>query len=135
VPSSLATRLAAVAGRSTCRLTHHGRRSGTPYDVTIWFAVAGGLVYLSTMNRDRQWTRNVLVRPDVALAVAGERFTGRVTPLATAEERRRAYELLVAKYWVMWLLDRVACAIGRDPRASGLEMGRFAFYRVDLADT
>lgn len=134
MPSSLAARLAAVAGRSTCRLTHHGRRSGTPYAVTIWFAVDGERVYLSTMNRDRQWTRNVLVRPEVALEVGGERFAGRVTPLATADERRRAYDLLAGKYWIMWLVDRAARLVGRDPRVSGMDVGRGGFYRVDLAD-
>jgi hypothetical protein len=34
-PRPLADRLAAVAGRSTCRLTHRGRTSGKAYDVTI----------------------------------------------------------------------------------------------------
>lgn len=39
--SNALARLKAVAGRQTLTLTHYGRTSGKPYDVTIWFAVAG----------------------------------------------------------------------------------------------
>jgi hypothetical protein len=53
-PGPVADRLAAVADRSTLRLTHHGRRSGTPYAVTIWFMVERDTVYLVTANRARQ---------------------------------------------------------------------------------
>jgi hypothetical protein len=37
--SNALARLKAVAGRQTLTLTHYGRKSGKPYDVTIWFAV------------------------------------------------------------------------------------------------
>lgn len=128
---SLVERLARVANASTLRLTHYGRRSGEPYDVTIWFAVDGDAVYLSTMNRRRQWTRNVRARPEVGLAVGGERFTGHVTPL-DASQSRHAYELLAAKYWIVWLLDRALRLLGRDPVAIAAEPGRGGYYRVDL---
>jgi hypothetical protein len=39
--SNALARLKAVAGRQTLTLTHYGRKSGKPYDVTIWFAVGG----------------------------------------------------------------------------------------------
>ena len=46
--TTLADRLAPVANTSTLRLTHYGRRSGTPYGVTIWFLVEGEAVCLAT---------------------------------------------------------------------------------------
>ena len=49
--TTLADRLAQVANTATLRLMHHGRRSGTPYEVTIWFMVEGETVYLATANR------------------------------------------------------------------------------------
>jgi len=41
----------AGANTSTLRLTHYGRRSGMPDEVTIWFMVEGEAVYLATANR------------------------------------------------------------------------------------
>ena len=129
---SIADRLARVADHSTLRLTHYGRRSGKPYEVVVWFAVDGGVVYLSTLNRDRQWTRNVVARPDVVLAVGGERFAGRVTVLDQVADKRHVYERLAAKYWAVWLIDRVARLVGRDPRAGDFDTGRRGYFRVDL---
>jgi deazaflavin-dependent oxidoreductase (nitroreductase family) len=104
----LAARLAGVAGRSTCRLTHHGRRTGRPYEVTIWFMVDGETVYLGSANVARQWARNVRVRPEVELRMGGERFQGDVSVVADAGERAHAEALLVAKYWyvrpLLWLV-------------------------------
>jgi hypothetical protein len=51
MPTTLADRLAGAANVSTLRLTHYGRRSGKPYEVTIWFMVEGETVYLATANR------------------------------------------------------------------------------------
>ena len=52
--AALADRLSRLASRSTLRLTHYGRRSGKPYEVTIWFLVEDDAVYLATANRQRQ---------------------------------------------------------------------------------
>jgi hypothetical protein len=46
-------RLRRVAGRQTTRLTHYGRRTGKPYEVTIWFAFDGEKFYISTANVKR----------------------------------------------------------------------------------
>ncbi len=96
---TLRDRLAGVASRSTLRLTHYGRRSGKPYEVTIWFMVDGETVYLVTANRERQWVRNVTLKPDVVLRVDGESFPGRVHPLTTAADVDHAVDLMAAKYW------------------------------------
>jgi deazaflavin-dependent oxidoreductase (nitroreductase family) len=99
---SLSKRLADVANHSTLRLTHYGRRSGKPYEVTIWFMVEGETVYLATANRKRQWPRNVSVRPDVQLGVGGETFTGHVEVVADQPAIKHVTDLIAAKYWYTW---------------------------------
>ena len=49
--TTLADRLAQVTNISTLRLTHYGRRSGMPYEVTIGFMVEGEAVYVATASR------------------------------------------------------------------------------------
>jgi deazaflavin-dependent oxidoreductase (nitroreductase family) len=103
----LRERLARVARRSTCRLTHYGRKSGQPHQVTVWFLVDGEAVYLVTADRGRQWVRNVLARPTVELRMGGETFRGEVEPLTLPTEVAHVVELLRRKYWLarlyLWL--------------------------------
>lgn len=77
-------RLDSVAARQTVRLTH-GRKSGKPYEVTIWFVVDGDRVYLGTANVHRQWVRNVQKTPTVRLRIGGETFEGEA--VAFCQER------------------------------------------------
>ena len=63
--SNVLTRLKRVAARQTVTLPHYGRKSGKPYDVTIWFVVDGDKVYIGTANVNRQWVRNVQKTPQV----------------------------------------------------------------------
>jgi deazaflavin-dependent oxidoreductase (nitroreductase family) len=113
-------------------LTHYGRKTGTPYDVTIWFAVDGETVYLPTADRRRQWGRNVLQNPRVALDIGGERFEGTVTPLTDSAERLKLYDLLRHKYWIIRLMTLAGAAAGIDPHRDGLDLGDGGFFRVDL---
>ena len=130
----LTERLNRVADRSTLRLAHHGRKTGNAYVVTIWFAVDGEAMYLGTMNRQRQWVRNVLKTPRVRLEVGGEHFDGEVEAVtANTEQLLRAYELFARKYWVMWALDWGLALTGRNPRTSKkLDAGRGGYFRVRL---
>ena len=41
-------RLRRVAGRQTTRLTHYGRKTGKPYEVTVWFVLSGERLYIGT---------------------------------------------------------------------------------------
>jgi deazaflavin-dependent oxidoreductase (nitroreductase family) len=105
--SVLRERLARVARRARCRLTHYGRKTGRPHEVTVWFLVDGDLVYLVTADRRRQWVRNVLAQPRVELRTGGETFRGEVEAVTRAEETTRVIELLKRKYWLarayLWL--------------------------------
>ena len=95
----LAERLSRVAHLSTLRLTHYGRRSGKPYEATIWFMVEGDAVYLVTANRERQWPRNVAVRPAVVLNIGSESFGGGVELITEPAAIAHVTDLMAAKYW------------------------------------
>jgi deazaflavin-dependent oxidoreductase (nitroreductase family) len=127
---SLRGRLARVADRSVVRLTHYGRKTGTPYEVTTWFAVDGDTVYLPTTDRGRQWARNVRHTPRVTLQIGPETFAGTVTPLTDDAEKHRVNDLLRKKYWTIWAVNHVAVLMGRDPDNEELDLGRGGFYRV-----
>ena len=95
---SLGARLARLDRVRTVVLTHHGRKSGKPYDVRIWFTVDGDRVNLQTMNVERQWVRNVLVHPKVSLRIGDELFEGDATPVTDPGAMKRVVELMKKKY-------------------------------------
>lgn len=97
--SALAEKLKRVARKQTVRLTHFGRKTGQPHEVTIWFATDGEHIYLSTANVNRHWVRNVQKTPHVKLAIAGEPFEGQARFLTDPGERNRAIALVKRKYW------------------------------------
>ena len=125
VPGTLAGRLSTIADRSTCRLTHHGRKSGKAHEVTIWFMVEGDAVYLATANATRQWVRNVRADPHVSIRAGGETFAGVVEPLRDRVEERHVMDLVAAKYWYVWPVIALARLAGLDPKAD-------ASFRVRL---
>jgi deazaflavin-dependent oxidoreductase (nitroreductase family) len=94
------TRLQRVAAKQTLNLIHYGRKSGKPYQVTIWFAVDGEKIYLSTANVERQWVKNVRKTSSVRLLIAGETFDGQARFLTDPKERDRAMAMVRRKYWV-----------------------------------
>jgi hypothetical protein len=124
--NTLAARLAAVSSRSTCRLTHLGRRSGKRYEVTIWFMVEGETIYLATANATRQCVRNVKVNPSVSLAVSGETFTGTSEHIRDPAAERHVMDLVVAKYWYLRPFVTLGRLLGYDPTPA-------ASFRVRLA--
>jgi len=109
--SALAARLERVASRWTLRLTHYGRKTGTPYAVTIWFVVEGETIYLETVDMRRQWPRNVRAHPDVELEIGNETLHGlatRITDLGEADHvamlARRKYPIMYPVEWGMRLV-------------------------------
>jgi deazaflavin-dependent oxidoreductase (nitroreductase family) len=103
-------RLARVATYRTCQLTHRGRKSGRPFEVTIWFLVDADTVYVTTMNMRRQWTQNVQVNRDIALRIGPETFAGEARVVTEASEVTEVVRLLKEKYWLsrpyLWLKKR-----------------------------
>ena len=114
--AALADRLATISSRSTCRLTHRGRKSGKPYQVTIWFMVDGDTVYLATANASRQWVRNVKANPEVVFDVGGQTFSGTAEPVYDVAEEYHVMELVGAKYWYVAPIVALARLFGYDPK-------------------
>jgi deazaflavin-dependent oxidoreductase (nitroreductase family) len=108
--NAIAARIARVASRSTCRLTHYGRATGRPHQVTIWFLPDGDRIYLSTMNMQRHWTRNVQANPRVVLQIGDERLQGTAREVTGADEMAHVARLMKRKYLLsrpyLWIKKR-----------------------------
>jgi deazaflavin-dependent oxidoreductase (nitroreductase family) len=98
--STLAGRLKRFARKHTLKLTHYGRKTGKPYEVTIWFVASGDKIYLTTGNVNRQWVQNVKQTPRVKASVGGEIFDGEARFISDARERDRVLSLVARKYWM-----------------------------------
>ena len=109
--SALADRLEKIAGRQTLRLTHYGRKTGKPYQVTIWFIVDGEKIWLATANRNRQWVKNVQQTPQVILKVGGETFDGKARFLSDPAERDLVLAMVRRKYWMFLPLMAVGALL------------------------
>jgi deazaflavin-dependent oxidoreductase (nitroreductase family) len=96
-------RLRRVVARQTLTLTHYGRKSGKPYEVTIWFVLDDEKFYIGTANVNRQWVRNVQKTPQIRLSIGGETFEGRARFLADRSEHERAMAAIRRKYWMSLL--------------------------------
>lgn len=108
-------RLRQVAGKQTTRLTHYGRRTGKPHEVTIWFVLDGDRFYIGTANVNRQWVQNVRKTPQIRLSIGGEAFEGRARFLEDRAEHERAMAAIRRKYWMympIMALGRVLIAMG-----------------------
>jgi deazaflavin-dependent oxidoreductase (nitroreductase family) len=45
--------------RSTVVVTHRGRKTGKPYNVTLWFVQLDGDLWIGSLDAARPWVRNV----------------------------------------------------------------------------
>ena len=123
------TRLKPVAARQTLTLTHYGRKSGKPYNVTIWFALDEEKFYIGTANVSRQWVRNVQKTPQIKLAIGGESFDGTARFLADRAEHAHAMAAIRRKYWMY----RPLMAVGRILTAIGIVRDKTGSFEVNLA--
>lgn len=97
---SALARIRRVANKQTTVLTHYGRNSGQPHQVTIWFVVAGDRVYLGTANANRNWVKNVQKTPKIRLVIGGETFEGTAHFLSERAEHENAMRAIRRKYWM-----------------------------------
>ncbi len=93
-------RLEKVAGKRTTRLTHYGRKTGKPHEVTIWFVLEGNKLYIGTANVNRQWVRNVQKTQRVKLRIGEEQFEGAARFLTDLSEHEQAMAAIRRKYWI-----------------------------------
>jgi deazaflavin-dependent oxidoreductase (nitroreductase family) len=93
-------RLSQVANQEFCYLTTFGRTTGRPHEIEIWFAAAGGELYVLSGGRDASdWVQNIVANPEVSVRIGDQTFAGmaRIVTSAT-EEEDQARRLLAGKY-------------------------------------
>ncbi len=97
--------LSQIAGEDFCYLTTTGRVSGKPHTIEIWFAVAGGAVYMMAGGGMRaDWVRNLMKDGVVTVAFGrpdAEAHAGRAHAIdaqAEPELDALARRLLAGKY-------------------------------------
>jgi len=123
-------RLRRVADRQTLSLTHYGRKTGRPYEVTIWYLVDDDRLYLVSSNAARNWVRNVKARPAISLRVGDEVFNGNVRAVTDTKEREKVNGLVERKYWFVIPI----LALGRFLTSMGIIRDNSAAFEVILAD-
>ena len=123
-------RLRQVGDKQTLRLTHYGRKTGHPYEVTIWYLVDDDGLYLISSNSARNWVRNVKVRPAVSLRVGDEVFNGNAREITDTQEREKVNGLVERKYWFVIPMLR----LGRFLTSMGIIRDNSAAFEVILAD-
>jgi deazaflavin-dependent oxidoreductase (nitroreductase family) len=127
---STLARLKEVAAKQTMTLTHYGRKTGKLHEVTIWFALDGDKLYISTANVNRQWVRNVQRTPQIRLSIGSEIFEGAARFLAYRADHERAMAAIRRKYWMV----RPIIALGRVLTAIGVMRDNTGSFEVTLAD-
>jgi deazaflavin-dependent oxidoreductase (nitroreductase family) len=123
------SRLERVASRHTIRLTHYGRKTGMPHEVTIWFALDRDKLYVGTANANRQWVRNVQKTPQIKLRISEEQFEGTARFLTDRNEHERAMAAIRRKYWMF----RPIIEFGRLLHAAGLMRDATGSFEVTLS--
>jgi len=122
-------RLKRVAARQTLILTHYGRKTGKPHEVTIWFVLDDEKFYIGTANVSRQWVRNVQKTPQIKLSIGSESFTGTARFLSDRSEHERAMAAIRRKYWIF----RPIIEFGRMLTALGLMRDNTGSFEVTVA--
>lgn len=125
-------RLQRAGDRNTLSLSHYGRKSGRPYEVTIWYLVDNdnGRLYLVSANANRNWVRNVKVRPAISLRVGDEVFNGNVRVITDTQERDQVNGLTLRKYWYVAPMLRLWQFL----MSMGMVRDNTAHFEVILAD-
>jgi deazaflavin-dependent oxidoreductase (nitroreductase family) len=127
--SNTLERLTRVAGKQTTILTHIGRKTGKPHEVTIWFVLDGDRLFIGTANVNRQWVRNVQKTPQIRLTIGGETFEGAARFLTDRAEHERAMAAIRRKYWMF----RPIIELGRLLAASGVMRDNTGSFEVTVA--
>jgi deazaflavin-dependent oxidoreductase (nitroreductase family) len=121
-------RIHKVAGKATTRLTHYGRKTGKPHEVTIWFALDRNKLYIGTANVNRHWVRNVQKTQQIELRIGEEHFEGSARFLTDRNEHEQAMAAIRRKYW----LFRPIIEFGRLLSGIGLTRDNTGSFEVTL---
>lgn len=122
------SRLRQVAGKQTTTLTHYGRKTGKPHEVTIWFVLDADKLYIGTASVNRQWVRNLQKIPKTRMSIGGEMFDGSARFITDHVEHERAMAAIRRKYWMF----RPIIALGRILMVMGLMRDNTGSFEVTL---
>ena len=87
------------AGEQFCYLTTHGRVSGRPHRIEMWFAIDAETLYLLSGGRDRSdWVKNLRRAPAVTVEIGARLFEGHARVVTDRAEDERARTLVHDKY-------------------------------------
>jgi deazaflavin-dependent oxidoreductase (nitroreductase family) len=91
--------LAALTAAQFCYLTTTGRKTGSPHEIEIWFALADATLYmLHGSGKGSDSVRNLLTEPRVTVRIAGRTFEGTARVVSAPAEDQTARRLLLQKY-------------------------------------
>jgi deazaflavin-dependent oxidoreductase (nitroreductase family) len=81
-------------------LTTKGRKSGADHVVELWFALAGGKIYLSHEGKHTDWMKNLLKNNTVKMKIGSTTLTGgaKIAPVGSPE-REVGMKALYVKYY------------------------------------
>lgn len=114
----MADSLEALERYWNCRVTARGRKSGEPRQVTVWFALGAGVIYLTGGAEDPHWCRNIAAHPEVSLEIGPHRLAGRARIIEEGPEALKIRDLFVKRY----LLARLARVWGGYTRSIPVEV-------------
>jgi deazaflavin-dependent oxidoreductase (nitroreductase family) len=126
--STKLARIRRLSGKQTLVLTHYGRKTGKPREVTIWFVLDGDKLYIGTANVNRHWVKNVAKTPKVRLSINGETFDGNARFLIARDEHERAMAAIRRKYWMF----RPVVELGRILSRIGIMRDNTGSFEVTL---
>jgi deazaflavin-dependent oxidoreductase (nitroreductase family) len=126
--STKLARIRRLSGKQTLVLTHYGRKTGKPREVTIWFVLDGDKLYIGTANVNRHWVKNVEKTPKVRLSINGETFDGNARFLIARDEHERAMAAIRRKYWMF----RPVVELGRILSRIGIMRDNTGSFEVTL---
>lgn len=88
-----------LSAEDYCYLTTHGRVSGRPHEIEIWFGMHGKTLYLLSGGREKSdWVKDLLKEPSVTVRIAKHTFTGTSRIVSNKEEDTTARYMLAEKY-------------------------------------
>ncbi|HKF92764.1 MAG TPA: nitroreductase family deazaflavin-dependent oxidoreductase [Acidimicrobiia bacterium] len=91
--------LLAASDDDFCYLTTHGRVSGRPHEIEIWFALDGRTLYLLSGGGDRSdWVRNLHAEPAVTVRLRDTTYEATARVVEDRDESERGRGLVFEKY-------------------------------------
>jgi deazaflavin-dependent oxidoreductase (nitroreductase family) len=96
--------------QSTLMLTHFGRRSGKAFTVKIWYAEIDGELWIGSLDKTRNWVRNVLATGRARVDFGSGPIECTFEPVEDAAGAERYRRAVAAKYPI---LSRVVAFFAR----------------------